>query len=87
MPPIFHCRHIAAPATVAFAAALKDSAVGEQLIADYLLYALNKNHRFEYVDFMKTDAPTDNVRFLLAKAAVAKGLITSVKNYEKGNCR
>jgi hypothetical protein len=65
-------------------AALKDSAVGEQLIADYLLYILNKSQRFEYVDYMKVEEPTDNIRLLLAKSAIAQGFLIKVKNYEKG---
>uniref|UniRef100_A0A1A9W1A2 Mitochondrial GTPase 1 n=1 Tax=Glossina brevipalpis TaxID=37001 RepID=A0A1A9W1A2_9MUSC len=44
---------------------LPDHLVGEDLIADYLLYWLNKNSRFEYVNLVGLEKPTDNISELL----------------------
>lgn len=44
---------------------LQDHQVGETVIADYMLYWLNKNNRFAYVDWMHLDKPTDNIQELL----------------------
>ena len=68
-------------------ASLKDSAVGEQLIADYLLFRLNQQLRFEYVDFMKLEEPMDNCRVMLAKSAIAHGFMSPFRDFEKGGFR
>lgn len=44
---------------------LQDHLVGETVIADYLLYWLNKNNHFAYVDWMNLPGPTDNIQDLL----------------------
>lgn len=44
---------------------LQDHLVGETVIADYMLYWLNKNKYFAYVDWLKLDGPTDNIQDLL----------------------
>ena len=68
-------------------ASLKDSAVGEQLIADYLLFWLNSHFRFEYVEYMKLEEPIDNCRIMLAKSAIAHGFLTTFKDFEKAGFR
>jgi hypothetical protein len=67
-----------------FSASLKDSAVGEELIADYLLFWLNRLGRFEYVEYMKLAEPIDNCRLMLAKSAIAHNFLTSFKDPERG---
>ena len=66
-------------------ASLKDSAVGEELIADYLLFLLNRLKRFEYVDYMKLEEPMDNSRIMLAKSAIANDFFIVAKDRERGN--
>lgn len=38
-----------------------DHLVGDELIADYLLYRLNKAQNFDYVELMGLEAPTDKI--------------------------
>lgn len=47
----------------------KDHIVGEELIADYLLYILNKEKRFEYVESFGLMNPSDNVNFVMRQWA------------------
>ncbi|XP_066015427.1 mitochondrial ribosome-associated GTPase 1-like [Pocillopora verrucosa] len=47
----------------------KDHIVGEELIADYLLYILNKEKRFEYVESFGLRNPSDNVNFVMRQWA------------------
>lgn len=49
---------------------LRDEVVGYELIADYLLYTLNKNKKFEYTKRFALDEPSDDVHVVLT--AVAK---------------
>ena len=58
--------------------------MGEELIADYLLFWLNRLGRFEYVEYMKLEEPIDNCRLMLANAAIAHGFFASLKDPEKG---
>lgn len=39
----------------------QDHLVGDELIADYLLYRLNKAQNFDYVELMGLEAPTDKI--------------------------
>ncbi|KAL9891932.1 mitochondrial GTPase 1 isoform 1-T1 [Glossina fuscipes fuscipes] len=54
---------------LALAGCLPDHLVGEDLIADYLLYWLNKNSRFDYVAAVGLEKPTDNILELLVTYA------------------
>lgn len=58
---------------LALAATIKDHLVGEENIADYLLYRLNKNGNHSYVKYLNLEEPTDNIRQLLGLAAVNNG--------------
>ncbi|KAL1453555.1 hypothetical protein WDU94_009887 [Cyamophila willieti] len=57
---------------LAACATLQDHLVGEVNIADYILYYLNLNQNYRYVDFFNLDEPTDDIHTLLTKAAVKK---------------
>lgn len=46
---------------LALAGCLQDHLVGEYLIADYLLYWLNKNEYFQYVEEIGLEQPTDSI--------------------------
>lgn len=50
---------------LALVGCLQDHLVGENLIADYLLYWLNKNSYFQYVEKVGLEKPTDSVAELL----------------------
>ena len=52
---------------LALCATLKDELVGEDYIADYLLYWLNINHNFSYVSLMDLTEPEDDGAVMLAK--------------------
>lgn len=47
-----------------------DHLVGETVIADYLLYWLNKHNHFEYVDIFKMENATDDILEVLANIAL-----------------
>ena len=55
------------------------------MIADYLLFLLNRLKRFEYVDYMKLEEPMDNSRIMLAKSAIANDFFIVAKDRERGN--
>lgn len=58
--------------------------VGAENVVDYVLYHLNKTGRFGYVDYMKLDRPYDDVRVLMAKAALSLNFTKDAYDLEKG---
>ncbi len=40
---------------------LNDKQIGERLLLEYLLFTLNKNHHFEYLNFLKCNHKIDNI--------------------------
>lgn len=56
---------------------LQDHLVGEDVIADYLLYWMNKNKKFSYVEYMGLEEPTDVISEVLTMSAV------KLKKYKK----
>lgn len=64
---------------LALVGCLPDHLVGEDLIADYLLYWLNKHERFEYVPLMGLEQPTDDISELLVTCANKMGVQRKVK--------
>jgi hypothetical protein len=63
---------------LASCATLKDEQVGIINIADYILYQLNKNDRFDYVDFMCLDKPYDEIIDMLTNSAKAQNKFITV---------
>lgn len=57
---------------LALCACLQDHLVGPEIIADYLLFWLNKHKKFDYTKLIGIDAPTDNISEVLL--AVSKKL-------------
>ncbi|XP_012266731.2 mitochondrial GTPase 1 [Athalia rosae] len=55
---------------LALVSCLQDHLVGPDVIADYLLYWLNKNRRFEYVDKLGLSDPCDDILEVLTLSAV-----------------
>lgn len=52
---------------------VKDSVVGEEEIADYLLFTLNQRRNFSYVTELGLDSPTDNILDVLNHVASRSG--------------
>ncbi|XP_050420672.1 mitochondrial GTPase 1 [Adelges cooleyi] len=67
---------------LALCATLQDHLVGEQIIADYLLYYLNKTNNFDYVSYLNCDEPTDDIRIALAKAAIHRQASIKYRNFD-----
>ncbi|XP_077285969.1 mitochondrial GTPase 1 [Arctopsyche grandis] len=61
---------------------LVDHLVGEDIIADYLLFWLNKNNNFKYVQYMGVNEPTDSITTLLTKCAVELNRYKIIKTYD-----
>nr|XP_040569857.1 mitochondrial GTPase 1-like isoform X2 [Lepeophtheirus salmonis] len=59
---------------------LRDDLIGEKIVADYLLFHLNKYQHFKYVKTLGLEAPTDNIDTLLTQIAVNHNWINKVKN-------
>lgn len=59
---------------------LKDSVVGLELIADYLLYWLNKHKKLRYVEYLNLKEPTDNIHLLLIHIAKELNKVKKVNN-------
>ncbi|XP_051862571.1 mitochondrial GTPase 1 [Drosophila albomicans] len=66
---------------LALVGCLPDHIVGEDLIADYLLFWLNKHKRYEYVEKMELQAPSDNISAVLAEYAHKQGMFHRVKQF------
>jgi len=67
---------------LALVGCLPDHVVGEDLIADYLLFWLNKHKRYEYVDKLQLQSgPSDNISAVLAEYAQQQGMFHRVKQY------
>ncbi|XP_050739644.1 mitochondrial GTPase 1-like isoform X1 [Eriocheir sinensis] len=66
---------------LALAATIKDHLVGEDIIADYLLYRLNLAGNHKYVNFLGLDEPTDNIQDLLVSAAVRNNWLLRVRDH------
>ncbi|XP_037078203.1 mitochondrial GTPase 1-like [Pollicipes pollicipes] len=69
---------------LALCAALQDHLVGPHLLADYLLYWLNRRGNHAYVSHMAVAAPTDDVARLLAESAAARGRFQRVRDVARG---
>lgn len=69
---------------LALCACFKDSLIGEDIIADYLLYYMNKRGLFHYVQFFNLDEPTDDVYVLLVAIAKTNDLRIKIRNIDGG---
>ncbi|KAF8782912.1 Mitochondrial GTPase 1 like protein [Argiope bruennichi] len=61
---------------------LKDNLVGEELMADYLLYWLNKHKNFTYVKHFDLPEVTDDIRVVLFYIAKNQNLVKKIRNAE-----
>ena len=65
-----------------YIASFKDHLVGEETVADYLLYWLNKNEEFYYVSSLGLTAPNDNITEVLLHIAVQRNLRRKIRHVE-----
>lgn len=70
---------------LALCSCFQDHLVGEDNIADYLLYWLNKNGNFNYVDEMGLNEPTDDVTHLLLACAYKLGKTVNIRSVANGS--
>ncbi|GAB6032523.1 hypothetical protein CHUAL_011418, partial [Chamberlinius hualienensis] len=67
---------------LALCAVIEDHTVGTSLVADYLLYWMNKHQNFNYVDFLNLKEPNDNINEVLMHIAATRKLIISVASLD-----
>lgn len=65
---------------LALCATISDHYVGEDIIADYLLYWLNKNKLYHYVDVFKLDQPSDDIINVLTHIAIKHNKFLKIKD-------
>ncbi|XP_041476150.1 mitochondrial ribosome-associated GTPase 1-like [Lytechinus variegatus] len=61
---------------------LQDHMVGTELIADYILFTLNRLQKFRYVDVYNISEPCDDIDRVLADIAIKFGRTRKLKTYE-----
>jgi len=66
---------------LALVGCLQDHVAGSHLLADYLLFWLNKNSRFEYVEKLGLSEPNDDVLYVLTFIAAKLGKTLKIKTY------
>ncbi|MCI4376232.1 hypothetical protein PGIGA_G00185900 [Pangasianodon gigas] len=64
---------------LALCGTILDHLVGEDIIADYLLFSLNRLQRFGYVERYDLDTPSDDIQHVLKCIAVKLGKTQRVK--------
>ncbi|KAF4533215.1 hypothetical protein B566_EDAN011847 [Ephemera danica] len=67
---------------LALCANLQDHLVGSEMIADYLLYYLNKTENLSYLSPMGLDAPVDNIGTVLTKAAIKLNKFERIRSFQ-----
>ncbi|XP_034537818.1 mitochondrial ribosome-associated GTPase 1 [Notolabrus celidotus] len=64
---------------LALCGTILDHLVGEDIIADYLLYSLNRLEKFRYVEKYDLQEPSDNIQHTLKRIAIKLGKTQRVK--------
>lgn len=67
---------------LALCGCLQDHLVGPDLIADFLLYWLNKNNRYDYVTRLDLEGPTDSILEVLVTSAQRLNKYKKIKNFD-----
>uniref|UniRef100_A0A914HS80 Uncharacterized protein n=1 Tax=Globodera rostochiensis TaxID=31243 RepID=A0A914HS80_GLORO len=57
-----------------------ESTTKPNFVADYLLYFMNKFGDFSYVDFLKMDAPSNDIKRVLLAVSKLQNITTKVYN-------
>lgn len=61
-----------------------ESTIGVEVVADYLLYWLNKNGNFKYLSYFDLSAPSNNITQVLTHGAVKYNLINKTRSMDTG---
>ncbi|XP_070530777.1 mitochondrial GTPase 1-like isoform X1 [Cardiocondyla obscurior] len=64
---------------LALVGCVQDHIVGSYVLADYLLFWLNKNGRFEYVEKLGLSEPNDSIIYVLTFIAAKQGKTVKIK--------
>ncbi|CAG4956983.1 unnamed protein product [Colias eurytheme] len=67
---------------LALCASLQDHLVGEEVIADYLLFWLNSHGKFKYVDYMGLEEPCDDINKVLISGSAKFNRIRVVRDFD-----
>ncbi|CAH2094846.1 unnamed protein product [Euphydryas editha] len=67
---------------LALCASLQDHLVGEEIIADYLLYWLNKHGKFKYVDYMGLEEPCDDINKVLITGSIKFNRVRRIRDFD-----
>ncbi|XP_023950269.2 mitochondrial GTPase 1 [Bicyclus anynana] len=67
---------------LALCASLQDHLVGEEIIADYLLYWLNSHGQFRYVDYMGLTEPCDDINKVLISGALKFNRVRRTRDFD-----
>ncbi|XP_020280079.1 mitochondrial GTPase 1 [Pseudomyrmex gracilis] len=67
---------------LALVGCIQDNIIGIEMLADYLLYWLNRNSRFEYVEKFGLQEPNDNVTYVLTYIAAKLGKTKTIKYHD-----
>ena len=66
---------------------LRDENVGLEAIADYVLFKLNQNSIFDYVEQLELDQPYDDVKEMLTNFAIKKNMYRKLSRKFTGKCK
>lgn len=69
---------------LALCATIEDHMVGENIIADFLLYWLNKHELFKYVDVFKLKSASDDILEVLAQIAMNNNKMLKLRDVSSG---
>lgn len=75
-------RDIHAGMKLALVGCLQDHVVGLHVLANYLLYWLNKNGRFDYVEKLGMSEPNDDIMHVLTFIAAKLKKVRKIKGYD-----
>ncbi|XP_033324417.2 mitochondrial GTPase 1 isoform X1 [Megalopta genalis] len=67
---------------LALVGCMQDHLVGPDILADYLLFWINKNKRFEYINKLGLPNPCDDIMYVLTFIAAKQRKTIKVKNYD-----
>lgn len=67
---------------LALCGCLQDHLVGNDVIADYLLFWMNKNSKFQYMELLGLKEPCDDILTVLTDGAIHLGRYKKFKNYD-----
>lgn len=67
---------------LALVGCLQDHLIGPEVLADYLLFWLNKHNRFEYVEYLGLPEPSDDILHVLVFITAKYKKTLKIKNFD-----